>query len=220
MSDSKNQTNIDAPFIPVEVQVDTDDGVDPQALLLATAFMDKMGGLARLTNRCGELSNLYITTMASWASPELIADNSTPRHFKQILFALVHRMRVVRVMGEDHILVWNKFLDNSGLEVVGDEHSYKVNNSSDAGRGREGVSEDGRGRLNSPVERPRKIIRQSQVLSRQKVWWLPGETPEGKSVGIAKWWLPGGTPEGKSVGMAKNLSLMAREGGKSRDVGD
>ena len=103
--------------IPKEVQVNTKNGVDPVALTLATAFMKKVGGLARLTKRRGDLSHLYICTMNSWASPEVLADVSMQRHFKQILFALAHSLHVVRVVGEGRTLLWNRYRDDSGNEI-------------------------------------------------------------------------------------------------------
>lgn len=103
--------------VPVEVQVDTKDGVDPQALVLAKAFMEKVGGLARITRRRGDLSHLYICTMASWASTEVMEDVSQQRHFKQVLFALAHGLHLVRVVGDGRTLLWNRYRDNSGNEI-------------------------------------------------------------------------------------------------------
>jgi len=103
--------------VPVEVQVDTEDGVDPQALVLAKAFMEKVGGLARITRRRGDLSHLYICTMASWASTEVMEDVSQQRHFKQVLFALAHGLHLVRVVGDGRTLLWNRYRDNSGNEI-------------------------------------------------------------------------------------------------------
>jgi len=103
--------------VPPEVTVDSESGVDPQALKLAQAFMEKVGGLARLTRRRGDLSHLYICTMASWADPKVMEDVSQQRHFKQVLFALAHGMRLVRVVGDGRTLLWNRYRDNSGNEV-------------------------------------------------------------------------------------------------------
>ena len=57
---NSGSTEVTSIEVPVEVQVNTENGVDPQALTLATAFMERVGGLARLTKRRGDLSHLYI----------------------------------------------------------------------------------------------------------------------------------------------------------------
>ena len=112
-----NKDNTSSTEVPVEVQVNSENGVDPQALTLATAFMEKVGGLARLTKRRGDLSHLYISTMGSWASPEVLADVSLQRHFKQILFALAHSLNVVKVVEAGRFLRWNRYRDNAGNEI-------------------------------------------------------------------------------------------------------
>ena len=135
--------------VPVEVQVNTENGVDPQALTLATTFMEKVGGLARLTKRRGDLSYLYICTMGSWASPEVLADVSLQRHFKQILFALAHSLHVVRVVGEGRILLWNRYRDNSGNEIEDRRQEYDRNQEyrgQDQGDRRQGDRRGGGGR--------------------------------------------------------------------------
>ena len=129
--------------VPVEVQVNTENGVDPQALTLATTFMEKVGGLARLTKRRGDLSHLYICTMGSWASPEVLADVSQQRHFKQILFALAHSLHVVRVVGEGRILLWNRYRDNSGNEIEDRRQEYD-RNQEDRGQGDRGQGQGDR----------------------------------------------------------------------------
>ena len=55
--------------------------------------------------------------MASWADPEVMEDVSQQRHFKQVLFALAHGMRLVRVVGDGRTLLWNRYRDNSGNEL-------------------------------------------------------------------------------------------------------
>ena len=124
---NSGSTEVPSTEVPVEVQVNTENGVDPQALTLATSFMEKVGGLARLTKRRGDLSHLYICTMGSWASPEVLADVSLQRHFKQILFALAHSLHVVRVVGEGRILLWNRYRDNSGNEIEDKRQEYDRN---------------------------------------------------------------------------------------------
>ena len=124
---NSGSTEVPSTEVPAEVQVNTENGVDPQALTLATTFMEKVGGLARLTKRRGDLSHLYICTMGSWASPEVLSDVSLQRHFKQILFALAHSLHVVRVVGEGRILLWNRYRDNSGNEIEDRRQEYDRN---------------------------------------------------------------------------------------------
>ena len=134
---NSGSTEVPSTEVPAEVQVNTENGVDPQALTLATTFMEKVGGLARLTKRRGDLSHLYICTMGSWASPEVLSDVSLQRHFKQILFALAHSLHVVRVVGEGRILLWNRYRDNSGNEIEDRRQEYD-RNQEDRGTGEGG----------------------------------------------------------------------------------
>ena len=122
-----NENNSSSTEVPTEVQVNTENGVDPQALTLATSFMDKVGGLARLTKRRGDLSHLYICTMSSWASQEVLEDVSLQRHFKQILFALAHSLQVVRVVSAGRFLLWNRYRDNLGNELEDKRQEYDTN---------------------------------------------------------------------------------------------
>ena len=140
---NSSSTEVPSTEVPVEVQVNTENGVDPQALTLATTFMEKVGGLARLTKRRGDLSYLYICTMGSWASPEVLADVSLQRHFKQILFALAHSLHVVRVVGEGRILLWNRYRDNSGNEIEDRRQEYD-RNQEDRGQGDRGQGQGDR----------------------------------------------------------------------------
>lgn len=132
--------------VPLEVDVSSENGVDPQALILATAFMEKVGGLARLTKRRGDLSHLYICTMGSWASPKVLADVSLQRHFKQILFALAHSLRVVRVVEAGRVLLWNNYKDNSGNNIDQGHQGHQGHSVQGyQGRGHQGQGYQGQG---------------------------------------------------------------------------
>lgn len=111
--------------IPEKVEVNTEDGVDPQSLVLAKQFMTKVGDLGRLTRRRGQLSHLYLCTMASWADRDVLDDVSKQRHFSQILYALGHGLHVVRVVGDGRSLVWNRYRDNAGNEVDREDSRYQ-----------------------------------------------------------------------------------------------
>ena len=59
----------------------------------------------------GQLSQFYIDTYESWCPAELTGQ---PRHFKQILYALVNDGKVVRVVGGGRFLRWAYVNRNSG----------------------------------------------------------------------------------------------------------
>ena len=99
---------------PPMVKADTKSGVEPQALVLAKLFMVKMGGLARKCSTRGQLSELYLATIASWATKEVQEDLGKQRHFKQVLFAIAHGMKLVRVKDQGRSLFWNRYRDNYG----------------------------------------------------------------------------------------------------------
>ena len=102
---------------PPEVRTDNASGVEDGALELAKQFMDKMGNLARKCPNRGALSELYLTTQAAWAPQEIQEDPSKQRHFKQVLFALAHGMKLVRVRDQGRTLFWNRYRDNAGVQL-------------------------------------------------------------------------------------------------------
>ena len=107
--------------IPKEVRPaensDLPRGVEKQALVLARAFMAAQGQLARKCYRRGELSHLYVTTFESWAPEDAKSDQSLQRPFKQILFAIAHGMKLVRVINSGRQLLWNHYRDNTGAQI-------------------------------------------------------------------------------------------------------
>ena len=105
-----------SPCIPSK-QGPTQSGLDPQAHELAKMFMDKMGNLARKCRTRGQLSELYLTTIASWATNEVQKDERKQRHFKQVLFAIAHGMKLVRVKNSGQDLFWNRYRDNQGNQI-------------------------------------------------------------------------------------------------------
>jgi hypothetical protein len=92
-------------------------GVEEQALKLARLFMGSQGQLARKCFRRGELSHLYVSTFATWAPEDSKNDQSLQRPFKQILFALAHGMKLVRVVNGGRQLLWNRYRDNTGAQI-------------------------------------------------------------------------------------------------------
>lgn len=110
------------PDIPKEVRPAEDSelprGVEAHALVLARAFMGVQGQLARKCYRRGELSHLYVTTFESWAPEDAKINKSLQRPFKQILFALAHGMKLVRVINSGRQLLWNRYRDNTGAQIT------------------------------------------------------------------------------------------------------
>ena len=102
---------------PPLIKADSQTGVEPQAFELAKMFMDKMGNLARKCQTRGQLSELYLTTIASWATEEVQQDELNQRHFKQVLFAIAHGMKLVRVRDTGRSLFWNRYRDNHGNQL-------------------------------------------------------------------------------------------------------
>lgn len=92
-------------------------GVETLALCLAREFMGSHGQLARKCYRRGELSHLYVSTFPTWAPEDSQNDKSLQRPFKQILFALAHGMKLVRVVNGGRTLLWNKYRDNTGNKI-------------------------------------------------------------------------------------------------------
>lgn len=121
--------------IPKEVRPAEDSGlprgVEAQALVLARAFMAAQGQLARKCYRRGELSHLYVTTFESWAPEDAKSDQSLQRPFKQILFALAHGMKLVRVINSGRQLLWNRYRDNTGAQIEASAQSRRDNRPRD-----------------------------------------------------------------------------------------
>ena len=109
---------------PPEVQTENKSGVEDGALVLAKQFMSKMGNLARKCQSRGALSELYLTTQSAWASPEVMANESLQRHFKQVLFAIAHGMKLVRVRDQGRSLFWNRYRDNEGNQLEEERAKY------------------------------------------------------------------------------------------------
>ena len=109
---------------PPEVRTDNESGVEDGALELAKQFMTKMGNLARKCNSRGALSELYLATQSAWASPDVLADESLQRHFKQVLFAIAHGMKLVRVRDQGRSLFWNRYRDNEGNQLEDERAKY------------------------------------------------------------------------------------------------
>lgn len=120
-------SNIQRMDIPSEVNPSADNGlprgVERQALSLARCFMEAQGQLARKCYRRGELSHLYVSTFSSWAPEDAKNDKSLQRPFKQILFALAHGMKLVRVVNSGRQLLWNRYRDNTGKTIERKEES-------------------------------------------------------------------------------------------------
>ena len=135
---------------PPEVSTKNESGVEDGALRLAKQFMTKMGNLARKCHNRGALSELYLTTLSAWASPEVLANESLQRHFKQVLFAIAHGMKLVRVRDQGRSLFWNRYRDNEGNQLEDERAKYtarqhdRVDDRRDDRRGSQGQYRDDR----------------------------------------------------------------------------
>jgi len=103
--------------IPAVVKASSKSGVEEHSLTLAKAFMTEFGDEARRCSKRGELSSLYIKTQSAWMNAEWLGDKSLQRPFSQILFAIAHGMKLVRVVNSGRNLVWNRNRDNNGEEI-------------------------------------------------------------------------------------------------------
>ena len=122
---------------PPEVRTDNESGVEDGALELAKQFMTKMGNLARKCTSRGALSELYLTTQSAWASQDVLADESLQRHFKQVLFAIAHGMKLVRVRDQGRSLFWNRYRDNEGNQLEDERAKYTDRQQDQRGGGGE-----------------------------------------------------------------------------------
>ena len=103
--------------MPAIVKANTKNGVEPRALELATRFMAVHGDRARRCRTRQALSKFYVQAVKDNAQCRFIPPEwehvDEQRLFAQILFAIAHGMKLVRVMrGVD--LEWNRFRDNKG----------------------------------------------------------------------------------------------------------
>ena len=114
---SEGSPKSDRSDIPSEVKANSQSGVEDGALELARAFMKAHGGLGRKCYKRGELSHLYVSTFPSWAPSDAQEDSSKKRPFKQVLFAMAHGLKVVRVVDRGRKLLWNRYRDNEGKQI-------------------------------------------------------------------------------------------------------
>lgn len=89
-------------------------GVENGSIILAKMFMSKMGNIARKCRTRTHLSELYDTTIKSWATFDIQTNISKQRLFKQVLFAIAHGIKLVRVKNKGNYLYWNRYRDNYG----------------------------------------------------------------------------------------------------------
>ena len=110
--------------VPAAVKTSTDSGVEARALELAKLFMSIHGAKARGCGSRSQLSKLYVQAVNDNQEVRFIPpeweDVKEQRPFAQILFAIAHGMKLVRVkQGRD--LVWNRYRDNKGEKLPEDE---------------------------------------------------------------------------------------------------
>ena len=132
---------------PPEVHTDSDSGVEGKSLEIAKLFMGKLGKLARNCRTRGALSDLFLNPelIGLWASPEFVADQSQQRHFKQVLFAMAHGLKLVRVQ-KGHDLIWNRYRDDQGNQIQGERNKWADRQTRpQSSQGRDQGRDQGRG---------------------------------------------------------------------------
>ena len=105
--------------------------IDPEAIRLAKDFMSREGNLARRFSRRRSLQQLYEDTRNVWMSSVDKTSNSLPE-FKNVLYALAHELKVVRVVSGGQVLKWNRYRDNSGERVEWDDSRDKKHSNRDS----------------------------------------------------------------------------------------
>jgi len=94
-------------IIPKYIHTNNKNGVEDGALILAKMFMNKMGKVARQCRTRGHLSELYITSIPSWAKSDIQTNIHKQRPFKQVLYAMAYGLKLVRVHSKGRRLYWN-----------------------------------------------------------------------------------------------------------------
>ena len=82
---------------PPYVEPDMPNGCETGACALAKCFYDNNFQVLRRLRFRRELSEYFIRTFATWAPPEVVANPAIQRSFSQVLFALVHDGKILRV---------------------------------------------------------------------------------------------------------------------------
>ena len=82
---------------PPYVEPDMPNGCETGACALAKCFYDNNFQVLRRLRFRRELSDYYIRTFATWAPPEVVTNPALQRSFSQVLFALVHDGKILRV---------------------------------------------------------------------------------------------------------------------------
>ena len=93
--------------------------IDPDAQVLAEAFYARYKSACHGITRRIELNRLYDDTFDSWV-PHENGTSQRPVDFSKVLFAMVHHMRVLRVVDGGRQLVWKVF--NKRPHQGRDEH--------------------------------------------------------------------------------------------------
>ena len=132
---STDQKRSPSKNIPAEIDADREDGTEEGCRQLAKAFFTRYGykTLGKFTKR-GELSQFYLDTFDSWSA------GLEPRHFKQVLFALVTDGKVCRVVGGGRFIKWNDPNRSNGRRSNG--RNQRRSNGRNGHRQNNGVSDE------------------------------------------------------------------------------
>ena len=94
---TKDQMASSTTTTPPHVDPDMPNGCETGACALAKCFYDNNFQVLRRLRFRRELSEYFIRTFATWAPPEVVANPALQRSFSQVLFALVHDGKILRV---------------------------------------------------------------------------------------------------------------------------
>ena len=128
---------------PDMVDPDMENGLESVSCKLAKTFYERYGASLHGITKRGALSQFYIDTYETWCPTDL---NGQPRHFKQVLYALVNDGKVVRVVGGGRFLRWTAFRSRRAPRDSGsrDGGSRPRRNSRDRRSGDSGEWQDRR----------------------------------------------------------------------------
>lgn len=94
---TKDQMASSTTTTPPHVDPDMPNGCETGACALAKCFYDNNFQVLRRLRFRRELSEYFIRTFPTWAPQEVVANPALQRSFSQVLFALVHDGKILRV---------------------------------------------------------------------------------------------------------------------------
>ena len=94
--------------------------VDKQALEIAQAFMKEFGYMARSFRNRKQLEGLYNLWLLTASASQFMyykTEAGDKIYFKNVLFAMAHGMKVLRVKHRGQVLSWNQYRCHEGSQT-------------------------------------------------------------------------------------------------------